>query len=200
MQRRHFILAAPLALAACSGRWTTDYEQGITADVSRNWRVRDVIVKVPESLSVSNENRLAPNADIVWHGDPEGDRRAQVAAIVKEGVERGTSDLAGRRLVSVSVTLQEFHAVTPAAIARAPSAVHNITYVIQVFDAQTIQPITEPQLITADLPAFTQAAAIVAAQEGRTQKARIISHIDRVTRGWLGIGEDPRGTFSSLGR
>lgn len=200
MHRRNFILAAPLALAGCSGRWTTDYAQGITADVSRNWRVRDVIVKVPETLTVSEQNRLAPNADIVWHGDVEGDRRAQVAAIVKEGVERATSELSGRQLVSVSVTVQEFHAVTPAAIARAPSAVHNITYVIQVFDAQTIQPVTQPELITADLPAFTQAAAIVAAQEGRTQKARITSHIDRVTRGWLGIGEDPRGSFSSLGR
>ena len=200
MLRRSFILTAPLALAACSGRWTTDYASGQTADVTRNWRVRDVIVDVPDNLSVSDENRLAPNADIVWHGDPAGDRRAQVATIMRDGVSRATSELSGRQLVTFSVTMQEFHAVTPAAVARAPSAVHNISYVLQVFDAETIQPVTEPELITADLPANTQAAAILAAQQGQSQKARIVNHIDRVTRSWLGIGEDLRGSFTSLGR
>jgi hypothetical protein len=200
MNRRNFVLTAPLALAACSGSWATDYDTGFTADVTRKWRVREVLVTVPETLSVSETNSFAPNADIVWHGEAFGDRRKQVAAIVQEGIALGARDLRGPRQVTLSATLEEFHAVTPAALARAPSAVHNIAYYIQVFDSRTLQPLTDPIRIQADLPAYTQAAAIVAAQEGQTQKVRIISHLARVTQGWLGIGEDARGSFTSVGR
>lgn len=200
MHRRHFIFCAPLALAACSGRWTTDYSTQLTADITRGWTIREVNVAVPAQLSVSEKNSLAPNANIVWHGDPEGDRRKQVAAIIEEGILRGTSDLSGPRRVSLSITLQDFHAVTPAAVSRAPSAVHKISYVVQVFDARTLQPVTQPTQIHADLVAYTQAAAVVASQEGQTQKVRITDHIERVTRGWLGIGPDVRGGFSGIGR
>ena len=200
MQRRFFILGAPALLGACAGRWTTDFDTQLTANVTRSWRVSAVDVTVPENLSVSNVNRVAPNADIVWHGEPEGDRRRQVGAIVEEGIARGASELSGPRAVTFSVTMQEFHAVTPAAVAIAPSAVHNISYMIQVFDTRTIQPVTQPIQVQADLPAFTGAAAIVAAQEGQTQKVRIVNHLTRVTRGWLGVGEDVRRDFSGFGR
>ena len=200
LNRRNFLFLAPLVLAACSGSWATDYETGYTADVSRKWNVREVIVTVPDDLTVSEANSFAPNADIVWHGEGFGDRRKQVAAIVKEGITQGARGLRGSRQVTFSVTLEEFHALTPIAISRAPSGVHNISYYIQVFDSRTLQPLSEPVRIQADLTAYTQAAAVAAAQDGQTQKVRITAHLARVTRGWLGIGEDPRGKFSGVGR
>jgi hypothetical protein len=200
MHRRFFLVGAPLALAACAGRWETSYDTQLTADVTRGWTVSAVKVSVPQSLRVSDVNRVAPNADIVWHGDPEGDRRQQVSAIVQDGITGGAAELAGPRAVTFSVTLLRFHGVTPAAVAISPAAVHNISYMIQVYDTRTIQPLTPPVEIHADLDAFTQAAAIVAAQEGQTQKVRITNHIATVTRGWLGIGEDPRRSFTGLGR
>lgn len=200
MHRRAMILGAPLALAACAGRWSTDFEERMTPEFTRDWRYAGVTVTIPESLTVSEANRFAPNADIVWHGEPEGDRKAQVAAILSKGIGDGASRLNGSRPVAFSVTLQEFHAVTPVAVAQAPAAVHNISYYIQAFDAKTTQPVTEAEAIAADLPAYTGAAAIVAAQEGQTQKVRIINHLARVTESWLGMGDDIRRDFSGFGR
>ena len=55
-----------------------------------------------------------PDFDIVWHGEPAGDRRAQAAAIVKEGIERGARGaLHGRKSVRISATNSQFHAITP---------------------------------------------------------------------------------------
>ena len=85
-------------------------------------------------------------------------------------------------------------------MSRAPAAVHNIKYVAQVFDAETGEPLTEPESIAADLEAFVGASAVTAALEGNTQRVRIVNHLARVNRGWLGIGPDQRRTFSGLGR
>ena len=44
------------------------------------------------------------------------------------------------------------------------------------------------------------AAAVTAAMQGDTQRVRIVNHLARVTRGWLGVGPDQRRTFTSFGR
>lgn len=199
-RRSVIVCAAALSLAACSVNWTIAYDTPIDPAVSRTWHVHSVDVSIPDSLSVSNNNSYAPNADIVWHGEPQGDRRRQVAAILRDGISRGASDLRGPRGVIIAVTLRHFHAVTPAAVARAPAAVHNISYVTQVFDAQTREAITQPEPISADLEAYVGDAAVVAALQGQTQRVRIVDHLARVTRGWLGVGPDPRGRFSGFGR
>ena len=195
------IAAAALALlAACSGTWETSYDAALDPAVTRGWHVDDVQVTVPDDLTTTEANTFAPNADIVWHGDPFGNRKLQVATIIETGITRAVDDLRGDRGVVISVTLEEFHAVTPKARAEAPSAVHNISYVIQVFDRRTGDAIIEPQRIRADLPAYTGAAAFEAIEQGQTQKVRITDHIEYVTEGWLGIGPDPRQAFGSVGR
>lgn len=193
-------LAAAVALAGCASDWTTDYEATVGPEVSRDWRVTDVQVQVPDSLTVSEVNSFAPDADIVWHGDPPGDRRSQVAEILKTGIEGGSSTLRGKRPVTIVAALQNFHGVTPMSVTRAPAAVHNIAYQIQVFDSETGDAITDSTFIQADLEAFTGAAAVVATQQGQTQKVRVTNHLTAVTRGWLGTGPDVRRTFGSFGR
>lgn len=199
MNKCAMVLTSLLALAGCSGSFETSYSP-VSASVSRGWTVQDVRVTVPPNLTTTENNSYAPSADIVWHGDPLGNRRVQVARIVDDGITRGASALSGSRPVTLSVTLQEFHAVTPRAVARAPAAVHNIRYAIQVLDARTGAPITQPEMIDADLQAFVGQEAVTAAQSGQTQKVRITAHIANVTRGWLGIGPDVRTNFRSLGR
>ncbi len=194
------LAAASLALSACAGTFTTEYETTLDPSVTRGWTVSDVRVSVPTSLSVSDANRFAPNADIVWHGDPPGDRRAQVQRIMDDAITSGASGLRGGKPVIIGITVQTFHSLSPLALSEAPSGVHNITYSTRVFDARTGDPLTETEVITADLEAFTGAAAVVAVQQGETQKVRINRHLEDVTRGWLGIGPDPRRQFSGLGR
>lgn len=193
-------VAGFLVLAACSGSWETSYDAPLDTGVTQSWTVRDVIVQIPESLTTTEENSYAPDADIVWHGEPFGDRRAQVAAIVDDGISQGAKPLRGNRPVNLVVTLRQFHALTPKARSLAPSAVHNISYTMQVVDARTGESITEPELILADLMAFTGSAAVEAVLQGETQKVRITRHLKNVTAGWLGIGPDPRQSFSSAGR
>ena len=199
---RHIILGgiAAMVLGGCAGNWKVAYDQGLSSEVTKNWRLNDVVAVVPDHLTVSNSNSLAPNADIVWHGEPFGDRRAQVAAIMDEGMSAGASDLKGERLVTITVSVESFHAVTPAAVARAPAAVHNITYGMQVFDTRTGDPLTEPKLIKADLVAFVGSSAVAAAINGNTQRVRIVRHLSAVTRGWLGFGPDQRRQFGGIGR
>ena len=168
--------------------------------MTRTWKLANVVASVPASLTVSNSNTFAPNADIVWHGEPFGDRRAQVATIMDEGTTQGAADLKGPRPVIILARVLRFHAVTPAAIARAPAAVHNIKYTLQVLDAETRAELTPEQNISADLEAYVGAAAVTAAINGLTQKRRITDHISLVTRGWLGFGQDQRRTFSGIGR
>ena len=201
MYRRSFLLTgAALLLGGCAGRWRVAYDQGVDPAMSKGWRLKDVRVVIPSELTVSHANTFAPNADIVWHGEPFGNRGAQVAAILREGVTLGARELRGSRRVTVEARLAQFHAVTPAAIARAPAAVHNISYTLQVFDARSGAALTKRELIQADLEAYVGAAAVAAAINGNSQRLRIVNHIGRVTRGWLGLGTDQRRTFDSVGR
>lgn len=186
-------------LAGCTS-WETDYPDTLTEDVTADWHIDEVTVFVPEELTTTEANRLFPEADIVWHGDPVGDRKAQVARIMDDGITAGTVGLDGPRHVDLDVRLVEFHAVSPAAVSRAPSAVHNISFVIHARDNQTGEIIAGPDLIDAQLEAYVGAFAAAAAIEGRTQKVRITNHLAATTAGWLAAGPDNRGTFETIGR
>lgn len=200
---RRTVIASTLALvtlAGCSGTWGVKYENPPDPLVTREWKLSGVSVTVPDSLTVSEANTFAPDADIVWHGEEFGDRRAQVKAIVTEGLQRGAQGLKGRRAILLTARVVQFHAVTPIAIDRAPGAVHNIKIDVQVYDAVTGKQLTKAQRISADLEANVGTAAIVAAVQGQTQRVRIVHHLASVTAGWLGIGPDQRRTFESVGR
>ncbi|MEM1078394.1 MAG: DUF6778 family protein [Pseudomonadota bacterium] len=189
-------------LAACSS-WQTSYETPVSVETSQNWRLGDVVVTVPETLTVSEDNVYLPDADIVWREDPLGDgsRYAQVAEIVEAGVRRGASGLSGATPVRIKVTVGTFHALTE--IARyglSSSGVHNITYAMQVFDMRSGAALTDAETIQADLVALVGDQALEAEAQGITQKVRITDHIAKVTAGYLGIGPDVRSEFARVGR
>lgn len=194
-------LGLSLGLAGCAAsNWETQYEQLNPAE-TKNWRVTSVEVRAPETLTTSEENTYTPNFDVVWHGEPYGDRRAQAAAIVKEGIQRGATVVQGKQQVRLVATVAQFHALTPMTReALSNSGVHNIQYDIQAFDARTGAALTQSQRIKAELPALVGAQGDEADAKGFTQKVQITQHISRVTRNWLGYGDDPRGTFSRMGR
>jgi hypothetical protein len=189
-----------MLLSGCAGNWGVKYADAPEPQVTGKWRLARVNVSVPDTLSVSEDNTYAPNADIVWHGEDFGDRRKQVAAIVREGITKGARRLEGSIPVVLSARVIQFHAVTPAAVARAPGAVHNIKYDFQVFHAGTGEALTGSERISADLEAYVGSAAVIAAIQGDTQRVRIVRHLAAVTAGWLGIGDDQRHTFGGVGR
>ncbi|AXC48519.1 hypothetical protein DRW48_01300 [Paracoccus suum] len=191
---RPILLALTLAVAGCAGQeqWKTDYTQ-IDPATTAGWSVRSVSVAVPETLTVSEQNVPLPNADIVWHGEAEGDRRAQVAEIMREGITAGAAGLGGKRGVTIAATVTQFHALTPQAAQLiqnfSGAGVDNISYTAQVFDARTGEALTEPQAIQAAMPSTTL-----------DNRAEIVAHIAAVTQNWLGRGADPRVTFNRFGR
>ncbi|WP_299754363.1 DUF6778 family protein [uncultured Boseongicola sp.] len=77
---------ALMLLAGCGGNSEVAYDDPPSTIVTQAWRVVDVVAVVPDTLSVSNNNMFAPRAGIVWQGEPVGDCRAQVAAVLDDGL------------------------------------------------------------------------------------------------------------------
>ena len=200
MKRVIAALALCQMLAGCVSTFAVDFDGPVNPEVARTWTVTNVIVDVPRALTVAEApSVMVPQADIVWHGDPPGDRRAQVASILEQGAWAGVAGLQGGKPVVLQLTLQQFHGVTPAALSRSPAAVHNIAFAARFLNAQG-QPLTEPTNIRADLDAIVGVAAILATQQGATQKYRVTNNIAKVIAGWVGTIEDPRHRFVALGR
>lgn len=194
------VLLGLSVLSACSNEFRTFYPDGIAAETSRNWRVSDVNVSVPETLEISEARTIVPRADIVWREDPPGDRRAQVAAIVAEGARRGAAGLNGNRPVVLDLTVSRFHALTFEAESRLRfSGVHNVDFTATVRDARSGEVLFGPTLIESALPALVGPKAAEARANGITQKSAIIDHLQATIAGWLGAGPDVRESFMRIG-
>lgn len=189
-------------LVAGCNTWGTDHADTIDPASARVWRVARFDIRVPDTLTVSEENVLRPDADIAWREDPPGDRRAEVRAIVEAAARRGAAPLRGGRPVVLSVTVQEFHALSDIARLRLEkSGLHTISFTAQVSDARTGRVLAGPDAIRADLPALTGMDAMNAVARGQTRKVRITDHLTRVFAGYLGAGpDDVRGNFERPGR
>lgn len=201
MKRRHLLssAAAVLMLSACGGTWETAYT-GVAASDSRNWRVSKININVPRSLSVSEENTYAPEADIVWRGEPEGDRHTQVAQIFYDSARAGTRALRGSRPVTLDITVHGFHALSDKARTQlSSSGVHNIIFDMTV-RASNGTILAQEQNVQADLIAYVGEQAKAAEEQGITQRVRIFHHLTNVIQNWFGYGEDMRVSFSRNGR
>jgi len=203
MRKFFLIAAAAVALASCGQSWKTDYSDVIDPAVSRGWRVTAVNVTVPRTLTVSERETYAPDADIVWREDELGptDRYQQVDAIMTDAIRRGSSGLRGSKPVQINATVSQFHALTNKTRQRLEnSGIHNIVFSAQVVDARTGAPLSPVDEIFAEFPAYTGSQARAAMVQGQTQKVRITDHVASVVSGWLGTGPDVRRTFTRSGR
>lgn len=153
------------------------------------FRVAKVNVNVPRSLEVSEANVYYPRGDIVWRGDPIGDRHAQVREIFETAAFNGTKDMAGETPVIIDLQLIRFHSVSERTRASV-GGVHNMHFFMTVRDGQTGAMIGEPRQIEANLPAYGGSEAIRAENRGQTQKVRVTGYLAHVIRQEL---EQPRG-------
>lgn len=205
VSRRVFVgtgLAMVMVLSGCVGLNTfrTYYASPVSGETARGWRVTDVQVLAPRSLSVSEEHSLVPKADIVWREDPAGNRYEQVEKIMRDAARLATRGLHGARPVRLQITMTRFHAMSFEAEALSQDVgVHNVDFIIQVVDARTGAVLAGPDPIESALPAKTGARMAEARSRGESQKTQITAHVRRVIAGWLGIGPDPRETFTRIG-
>ncbi|MES2916195.1 MAG: DUF6778 family protein [Pseudomonadota bacterium] len=202
LSRRAALLGvSALILSACVGGGTfkTDYQR-LSPEVSRGWRLAEVQVDVPRSLTVSESKSLLPTADIVWREDPLGDRYAQVGKIMQAAILRGAQGLRGSRPVVISITVTRFHALTyEAELSNSDWGVHNVDFIAQVTDARTGEVLVPATEIQAETPAWSGARMREARRKGITQKSMISDHVAATIAGWLATGPDNRGSFSRQG-
>lgn len=188
--RRTVIVLVPLWLAGCVAQDATTSSAGIAAPDSRDYDVVDLTVTVPRTLTVSEANVYYPSADIVWRGEPQGDRYAQIQRIFEDGFGRGVRSLDGARDVTVDVEVRRFHSVTERA-RYSVGGVHSIRFVLTVRNARTAEVVEGPRLVAADLAALGGERALRADRAGQTQRVRLVDHLARVAVAELG---DPVGS------
>ncbi len=138
-------------------------------------------VNVPLSLEVSEANSYYPGGDIVWRGDPYGNRYEQIGAIFEDAIQVGASPLQGALPVMVEIELKRFHALTEKT-RYSVGGIHSIEFVMTIRDPQTGAVIRGPREIKADLARYGGSKAIQAEARGLTQKYRITQHLARVIR------------------
>lgn len=173
-------------LASCTMR-NTSFPDAV--DAGANWHVHDVQVIIPDRLTTSEENVFRPDVDIIWHGDPVGDRKKQVAVILYDALVDATGVLFPENLhrpVIIRATLIHFHSLTP--VARTYSGgVHKVSFSIEVVDQNTGEVLAGPTVIEADEFAYGGLLAARASGKGITMKFRISERIAEVTGTWLGL-------------
>ncbi len=143
--------------------------------------VNSIVVRVPRSLKVSEANRFLPRGDIVWRGDPIGDRYAQVQTIFQTAMTKGVTTLDGPVNVDIDIQVQRFHALTEKA-RYTTGGVHAITFDLAIKDPATGELLVPIRTIKADLDGFGGSQAIQAEARGLTQKVRITNHLAEVIR------------------
>ncbi|MBM1219143.1 hypothetical protein JQU17_02955 [Ponticoccus sp. SC2-23] len=153
--------------------------QGLTApeqQIIRDYNVTSIMVNVPRDLRVSENNSYYPNADIVWRGDPVGDRHAQIEEIFRTATTQAAEDIDGSRDVIAVVDVVRFHGVTERT-RYSVGGVYNMVFNLGIYDGETGLVIETPRQLAANLPAPGGQAAVQLEQAGQTEKVRVLNYL-----------------------
>lgn len=172
------IAAMPVAAAAPTGA------RDDRAPATR-WNVRDVRVTVPDTLTVSEANLFYPMADIVWRGEPPGDRHAQVQAIIAEAFDAATADMTQGLAVTLDVQVLRFHSVTEKTRFTV-GGVHAIQMRVTLRDPRSGAVIDGPRHVVANIPAAGGRRALEEDRAGLTQRVVIVRNLIPIIRAELG--------------
>ncbi|MEM6939305.1 MAG: DUF6778 family protein [Pseudomonadota bacterium] len=150
-----------------------------------SYSVRAITVDVPLSLRISEANTYYPFADIVWRGDPMGDRRRQLKAIFETAFSRGTQSMRGGQEIILDVRLKRFHALSDR-VRLSVGGAHHIVFDLALRDAETGILIAPAREVNVRLKALGGMQAVRAERRGQTQKVRIIGFLARLIQQELG--------------
>ncbi len=172
-------LSVALVLSACAGsspvsRSAVDATLASSGSVSgpkrlaAQYEVMQVNVTVPEALRVSEANVFYPVADIVWRGQPVGDRHAQVRTLVQNAAAGATAPMRKGPQVVVDIEIVRFHSVTEKT-RYTVGGTHDMVYMLTVRDAVSGAVLDGPRKVVADVKAAGGSRAVAEEQMGRTQ-------------------------------
>jgi hypothetical protein len=138
-------------------------------------------ITVPPTLQVSEANLFYPKADIVWRGEPIGNRLTQVQAILNDGLIAGVVGLKSGPNAKLNITLERFHALTEKA-RFSVGGVHDIVFLVTVVDAKSDAVLEGPRRVEIAIRASGNDAAIAEDAAGRTQRVVIVEGIAEAIR------------------
>lgn len=150
---------------------------GYAADAT--FAIGEVSVTVPEALKVNEANLYYPFGDIVWRGDPYGDRKAQVAAVFREALGRAKPLTKGGQQADIEVIVRRFHSVSEKT-RYSIGGVHSITFDLVLRDPANGAVLRQAPKIKANLDALGGERAKAAERQGLTMKERITRHLRHV--------------------
>ncbi|MCF2903594.1 hypothetical protein L0666_01210 [Octadecabacter sp. CECT 8868] len=148
----------------------------VAPQVLRDYSLHAVRFAIPADMTVSEANSYYPIADIVWRGDPLGNRSEQISEMFQSSVRAAGLGLTGATPVIVDVELVRFHSLTERT-RYSVGGVHSIKFDLTIRDAETGEVLEPTRRINGDLPALGGYAALAADNSGETQKVRIIRHL-----------------------
>lgn len=179
MLRRFFVVSMLLAtLGACTGGPFVGHSDP-RPDMAREYTLVGLNFSAQPGLRVSEENGYYPQAEVVWRGDPPGDRIAQVAALFQQAARRNFDTKAAGRRVVVDVVLERFHGLTERT-QYSVGGVYNIIFSFAVRDAASGVVIEPARRIVANLDGPGGNAAVALEQRGQTQKVRVTDFLANV--------------------
>ncbi len=141
--------------------------------LSSQYNVTEIRIAVPRALTVSEANMFYPSADIVWRGEPLGDRQMQVHSIFTDAFGMGAAHMKSGPEVIVEAEVKRFHGVTEKT-RYTVGGVFNMEFILTVRSAQTGEIIDGPRFVEANVKAAGGSAAIEEEQAGRTQRVVVI--------------------------
>lgn len=179
MLRRVVLVSLLLgALSACTGIVGANDPR---MDGTRSYELRGITFAGLEGLTVSEANNLYPSADIVWRGDPIGDRVQQIGTMFQEAAARNIGTFGGSQPIIADVVLTRFHGVTERTN-YSFGGVHDIRFLLTVRDANSGEVI-EPQrrvAVALDAPGGNESVRLDAI--GQNQRVRVVDFLTSVLR------------------
>ncbi len=169
-----------VGLVACAGG-QTGVRSTAPEGVQRSYQLADMRFSASPELKVSEATGYYPIADVVWRGDPWGERIPQIAAMFETAVARNKPALRGSQPVVIDVQLVRFHGVTDRT-RYSVGGVYNIIFLMTVRDAGSGVVIEPVRRVVANLDAPGGSQAVVLEQSGQTQKVRVTDFLTQVLR------------------
>ncbi len=184
--RKSFMaLAAVAAMAGCAGTDIPTRLEPMNFDATNtigvqtqihNYDIRSVNVVVPDELQVSEANSYYPNADIVWRGEPFGDRHEQLRAMFQDAADSVAPMVHGSVPVNITLVLERFHGVTEKT-RFSVGGYYSVHFIMTVTDAETGTVIEGPVRIEGSLAAPGGEAALELDRAGQTEKVRVSAYL-----------------------
>lgn len=196
MKAGRILIAMGLAsvLTACGGADLASRNAPLSTDLTlpgrtskkavvmaSQYNVTEIRIDVPRTLRVSEANMFYPLADIVWRGEPIGDRYMQVHSIFTDAFGIGTAKMKSGPAVIVEATVTRFHGVTEKA-RYTVGGVFNMNFDLTVRDAATGAILDGPRAVALDVRSAGGSAALAEEQAGRTQRIVVIEALQAKIR------------------